>query len=250
MKLRTVIIDDEADALEAIENILINDCADIEVAAKVNDPAKALEVIDRESPDFIFLDIEMPGMNGFELLDSVEDADFDVIFVTAYDEYAIQAIKKNALDYILKPVTIGEIQEAISKVRNNIPNRVEKKKNYKDLFKDLSNTGANKVKISTVNGFELISVNDIVRIEASGSYTVVIMNNGEQIVTSKLIKEMEKILLDYNFFRSHRSHLINIRQVKRFITENDGEIIMVDNSRIPLSRRRRNEFIEAVDATI
>jgi two-component system LytT family response regulator len=250
MKLRTIIIDDEADALDAIENILVNDCVDIEVVAKVDDPVKALEIIDNESPDFIFLDIEMPGMNGFELLENVDNIDFDVIFATAYDEYALQAIKKNALDYILKPVTIDDIQAAIKKVRINRTDKIDNKDRFRDLFKDLSTVTDNKVKIATVNGFELICVHDIIRVEASGSYTVVLMKDGEQIVTSKLIKEMEKILLDYDFFRSHRSHLINIRQVKRFITENDGEIIMVDNSRIPLSRRRRNEFIEAIDATL
>lgn len=250
MQLRTIIIDNELDAIEAIENILINDCTDIEIIAKINDPRKAIDVIKQEKPDFIFLDIEMPRMNGFEMLGELKDINFEIVFVTAYNDYAIEAIKANALDYILKPVDIEELKLSISKVREKRELNLSKTNNYQNIFENINKSALRKVKITTANGFEIVDTKDVIRIEASGSYSVIILRTGEQIVVSKSIKDMDETFISFGFFRSHRSHIINMIYVKRFITENDGEIIMEDNSRVPLSRRRRTDFNQALDSVI
>lgn len=247
MKLSTIIIDDEIDAIEAIENILEIDNQEITIAAKTNNPVEALGLILKHKPDFIFLDIEMPGMNGFELLESLPEINFEVIFVTAYNEYAIEAIKKNAIDYILKPVTISEVGYAIEKVCKKISQKNNPNDNYIKLIEELKSNQTKKIKIPTANGYEFLCVDDVIRLEASGSYTVAFLSTGEQIVISKSIKEMEIIFEKYDFFRSHRSHLVNLNHIKRFITENDGEIIMSDSSKIPLSRRKKNDFTEALN---
>ena len=241
--LRTIIIDDELNATNAIENILVHDCNNVEVIAKCNDPLKAVEIIKSKKPDFIFLDIEMPEMNGFELLQALGSIDFEIIFLTAYDEYAITAIKNNALDYILKPITIDEIKAGVNKVRENI--KKTRITNYQNLIKS-ANT-QHKIKIPTSSGFEILNPKDVIHVEACGAYAIICLQSGEQLVVSKSIKEIGDLLLPHGFFRSHRSHIINMNHIRRFTTENDGEVIMNDNSRIPLSRRKRNDFMALLD---
>ncbi|MFA8450968.1 MAG: LytR/AlgR family response regulator transcription factor [Bacteroidales bacterium] len=244
-KLRTIIIDDEISATEAIENILIHDCKNVEIIAKCNSPIDAIDIIKTEKPDFIFLDIEMPEKNGFELLKSFKAIDFYVIFVTAYDEYAIHAIKNNALDYILKPIDIDEIKTAVEKVHKNI--KESKNIDYQNLLNTITHNKPHRIKIATSNGFEILNTEEIIHIEACGSYTVICLKNGEQVVVSKSIKEINDLLLPYGFYRSHRSHIINLNHIRRFTTENDGEVVMNDNSHIPLSRRKRSDFIALLD---
>ncbi len=241
MVLKTIIIDDELDAVEAIENIVLLHTNEIEVIAKTCKPFQAVELINIHQPHFIFLDIEMPGMGGFELLDCFSDINFEVIFVTAYDQYAIQAIKKNAIDYVLKPINIIEIINAINKVRNRVLNHNSSKLRYQQLVKDMSKQPFPLINIPTTNGIEFINSDNIIRIEASGSYTYLFLEKGNSEIITKSLKDAEQLFESPLFFRIHRSHIINLKKIKRYETDK-GIITMIDNSKVPISRRKKDEF--------
>jgi two-component system, LytTR family, response regulator len=249
MGLRVIIIDDEIDAIEAIEKIIETKAKEIEIVAKTDNPHKALQLILMHQPDLVFLDIEMPGMNGFELLSNLPKIDFEIVFVTAYENYAIKAIKENAIDYILKPINIAEVLNAIEKVRLKIKSLQNNSFQYEMLIGQLKKAQLKRIQIPTTNGYEFIHSDNIVRLEASGAYTYAFFIDSSKIIISKSIKEIEPSLKNMDFFRAHRSHIINLLHVKRFLTENDGEIIMVDDSRIPLSRRKRKDFIDIINQT-
>ncbi len=212
-----------------------------EVVAKTTNPVEGVSLINQYNPDVVFLDIEMPDLNGFQLLESLSNINFEVVFVTAYGQYAIEAIKKNAFDYILKPVSIPEVMNALGKVKEKLRNQQVFSTDYYKLIKDLNPNHVQRNKIPTLKGFEFINIDDLIHLEADGSYTSAFLKNNGKILISKPIKEIESLLNPTSFFRSHRSHIVNIAYIQSFSKEN-YEIAMVDNSKIPLSRRRYDAF--------
>lgn len=245
MELKVIIIDDEEDAIIALKSIIeISD--DYKIIGESTDPVKGLELILQKKPDVVFLDIEMPRMNGFQLLKSISNVDFDIIFSTAYKHYAIQAIKANALDYILKPVSIPEVLNALEKVKNRKKDSSEINAKYKKLLSDVITGNSNRIKIPTLGGFEIIDTDNITYLEADGSYTTAFLKNSSKIVISKLIIQIEPLLDKNKFFRTHRSFLVNMECVRRF--DREKNIITLENQvEVPLSRRRYNDFIDFLD---
>ncbi len=241
MVLRIIIIDDEPDAIEAIESIVEINNTEYQIVAKTTDPAKGLELILLHKPDVVFLDIEMPGMNGFQLLDKISNIDFDVIFATAYEHYAIRAIKLNALDYILKPVSITEVMNALEKAKKRKQTPQDRSVNYKNLLSDIKSPRFQRIKISTVKGFEFVVIDNIIRLEAEGSYTKMYLKDQEKILVSKPIKKMEEELSGTGFFKSHRSHVINLNHIRSYNSKK-STITMTDESIVPLSRRKQSSF--------
>lgn len=208
MELKVIIIDDEEDAIIALKSIIeIND--GYKIIGQSTDPLKGLELILQKKPDVVFLDIEMPRMNGFQLLKSISNIDFDIIFSTAYKQYAIDAIKANALDYILKPVSILEVLNALEKVKNRKKDSHEQSQKYKKLLSDVTSSKSDRIKIPTSTGFEFIDTNDVIFLEADGSYTVAHFINKEKLLISKTIKQIEPLFDQNKFFRTHRSYLVN-----------------------------------------
>lgn len=238
--MKTILIDDEKHALITLAHLL-EQIDGVEILATIQDSTKAKEIIEKEKPDLVFLDVEMPKMNGFELLEQFDQLDFKVIFTTAYDQYAIKALKMNAFDYLLKPIDLEDLEGAVRKFRENeiLTNT--------DQVAHLSkfNIGQmDKLALSTQKGLSFIKVNQIMYFSASGTYTYVFMDSGEKHLVSKPLSIFEDVFLDDDtFFRAHKSNLINLRFVKEYIRGEGGDIVMQDNTHISLSRNKKQEFL-------
>jgi len=243
--LKAVIIDDEADAVNSIELIINEYCNNVMVVGKAYSASEGKEVIISKSPDIVFLDIEMPRGNGFDMLEMIPDRDFQVIFITAYNNWAIKAFKYNAIDYILKPIDIDDFIRAVDKAeKSKSSNKNIDVDRYKELLSNISNKTLNKIAISTSEGIEYIEIEKIIRFEGDGSYSKVFIVDQTYILVSKNLKEFQELLEDNDFFRTHNSHLINLAFVKKYVMKDGGHIEMKDNSIVPISRRKKEAFID------
>lgn len=243
-KLATVIIDDEADAVDFIASIIGEYCPTLEVAGKAYNVKEGIELINEKKPGLVFLDVEMPNGSGFDLLAHFPEKKFDVIFITAFNHYAIKAIKFSAIDYILKPINIKEFIESVNKVvEKRSSATITSNENFETLLENIRTTLPTRLVIPTSDGKEYLNPKDIIRIEADRSYSWFFINDKRKILVSKHLKEFQEMLNDRNFFRPHNSHLINLHFVKKFIRLDGGYIEMVDGSKIPISRNRKDLFL-------
>jgi two-component system, LytTR family, response regulator len=243
-KLKTIIIDDEKNAVDFIFSIIEEYCHGLEVIGKAFNMSEGVEKIKELKPDLIFLDVEMPNGTGFDLLEHFPEKDFDVVFITAFNHYAIKAIKFSAVDYILKPINIGELIEAVNKV---IQKRSEstsgKNESFKMLIENLKSSYPSRLAIPTADGMEYLNPKDILRIEADRSYSWFFLAGNRKILVSKHLKEFQDLLSDRYFFRPHNSHLINLKYVKKYVRKDGGYIEMQDGTDIPVSRNRKELFL-------
>jgi len=243
-KLKIVIIDDEVNAVDFISSVISEYCPELEVAGKANDVTEGVKKIQELKPDLIFLDVEMPNGTGFDLLSEFPEKNFDVIFITAFNHYAIKAIKFSAVDYILKPINISEFIEAVNKVvqkRSNPPMNVNE--NFRILMENLKTATPSRLAIPTSDGMEYLNPKDIIRIEADRSYSWFYLTGNRKILVSKHLKEFQDLLGDRNFFRSHNSFLINLKFVHKYVRKEGGYIEMQDGSQIPVSRNKKDLFL-------
>lgn len=239
-KYRAVIIDDEEDSRSNTRNMLQNYCPEIEIAGEAASGPDGKLKIQELKPHVVFLDINMPGMNGFEMLEGIYNRDFCVIFLTAYSEHGITAVKAGATDYLLKPLMLSELQSAIHKVVQHYehtkgPSAAAKPEQDKNL-----------VLINHSKGFTLVDFKDIVWLEASDNYTNLFLNGQKKIVASKTLKEFEMILPTSEFFRIHRSALINVNFVKEYSNNEGGEVILSDGTHVQVSKARIQEFSDFI----
>jgi len=242
--LRAVIVDDEQDAVNFIESIAKEYCPNIEIVGKAHSAIEGIEVITKEKPDLVFLDVEMPHGSGFDLLAGFPEKDFDVIFITAFNHYAIKAIKFSAVDYILKPININEFIEAVKRVEATRGEKKHRNMNFSALFENLQSSMPSKLAIPTSNGMEYLNTKEIIRIEADRSYSWFFMKDEKKHLVSRNLKEYQELLSDRNFFRTHNSHLINLEHVKKYIRHEGGYIEMTDGSTVPISRGKKDLFLE------
>lgn len=242
--LRTIIIDDEKKAIKSIELIANEHCPNISIVGKATSAIEGIKEIQSKKPDIIFLDIEMPHGSGFDLLESIPERDFDVIFVTAYNNYAIKAFKFSAVDYILKPIDIQELINAVKKVEDSRNKLKKTYHNYNVLLENIKSTVPSKLAIPTTDGLEYINTEDIIRIEADRSYSNIFLKNGKKIMVSRSLIVFQDMLDDNKFFRTHKSHLINLNHVKKYFRFDGGYIEMIDNSKVSVSRRKKDDFIQ------
>ncbi len=241
--LKVAIIDDEPDAINFIASIIKEYCPELEIVGTANSAAEGTKVIKNTNPDLVFLDVEMPHGNGFDLLANFPGKFFEVIFITAYNHYAIKAIKFSAVDYILKPVNINEFIDAVKKV---LEKRIKKENlnlNYYTLLENLKTTLPSKLAIPTSDGMEYLNTAEIIRIEADRSYSWFYLEEGKKYLVSRNLKEYQELLNDRNFFRTHNSHLINLDHVKKYIRQEGGYVIMDDGSNVPISRSKKDLFL-------
>ena len=243
--IRTVLVDDEREGLDVLEYDLGKLDLDILIVGKFDAPREALEFLRNNTIDVLLLDIEMPWMSGFELLDQLGDVPFKVIFVTAYDQYAVQAFRYYAIDYLLKPVTREQLKEAVTRVVSG-PSGGRDSAHFKELMAmiDRSQNQFKRFVVPTLEGYELIEIADIIRCQADNNYVNVFLADGSRILMSRSLKYVQGILEDHDFFRTHQSHLINLQHVKRYIKTDGGQIIMSDNSTVGLSRGKKDEFVQ------
>jgi two-component system LytT family response regulator len=242
MRIKTVVIDDEPDAVNFIRSIIEDHCPELEVTGFAHSADEGEAVIRRSKPALVFLDVEMPMGNGFDLLTRFPKKEFEVIFVTAFDHYAIRAIKFSAVDYILKPIRIREFTESVNKYLLSCSNGSHNVPSYDLLLENLHAPMPLKLAISAFGGVEYLTITDILRIESDGSYSNFFMKNGKKIMVSRNLKEYHELLSNHSFFRAHHSHLINLMYVKRFMRL-EGIIELDDGSRVPVSRSKKALFL-------
>jgi len=238
-----LIVEDEPGNVRMLKKLLETYCPQINVLGEAGSVDTAFELIKTTKPELVFLDIEMPGGNAFTLLDKLKPLNFEVIFVSAYDNYTLKAIKYSALDYILKPVNIEELINAVNKVSEKI-NSLQFQQRIESLMSNLntSKKSLQSLAVPANFGYEFIVVNNIIRCESSGKYTYFYVNDGRKIISVKNLKEYEDLLSPDIFFRIHHSHLININFIKRYHKGN-GIIEMEDGIKIPIASRRKKEFL-------
>lgn len=241
-KYRAVIIDDEEDSRSNTRNMIQNYCEEIEIVGEADNGPEGKKKIQELKPQVVFLDINMPGMNGFQMLEGIYNRDFCVIFLTAYSEHGITAVKAGAIDYLLKPLMLSELQGAVKKVVQYY----ESKSTGPASPKPEDNK--NLVLINHSKGFTLVDFKDIIWLEASDNYTNLFLNGQKKIVASKTLKEFESILPDVDFFRVHRSALINIHYIKEYTNNEGGEVILSDGTHVQVSKARSVEFADFIKA--
>ena len=239
--MNCIVIDDELHCIKTLSNLLDTNFPEVNILATCNDSTMAMELILHHKPDFIFLDIEMPLLNGFDLLSKFEHLDFDVIFTTAYDSYAIKAIKFSALDYLLKPVSKEELTFAIEKVVSKVSSISKEQVQIASAInnKQLPDT----IALPTFEGLTFTSVNDIVYCSADSNYTRMCMLDNSEILLSKTLRDVDELLNGYHFFRIHHSSLINLKQVKKYIRGEGGEVIMSNGKSLMVARTRKADFL-------
>lgn len=244
---KAIIVEDEFHSREFLKNIVSTYCPELAIVALAGSVEEGVAAIKQHQPDIIFLDIEMQTGTGFHLLQQFPQPAFEVIFTTAYDHYAIRAIKFSAVDYLLKPIDIEELQQSVAKV-------IEKKKDktgqlaLQMLLKNLQSpqTMEQSITLSTSDGLEFIPLQQIIRIEASGPYSHFYLKEKKKIIVSRNLKEYEMLLTDHGFFRVHNSHIINMNEVKRMIKTDGGYAVMSDDSNITISPKKKEEFFQVL----
>jgi two-component system, LytTR family, response regulator len=241
--MKALIVDDEEHCITTLKWTLKEYCKEVEVLATASNGNEAITLIKQLKPDLIFLDVEMPNVNGIDMLQHFDSINFDVIFTTAYDQYAVRAIKLNALDYLLKPIDKDELILAIEKVK--IKQTQISKSQVEALHEVHKTRVANKIALSTSAGLQFVNLDNLVRIEGEGNYCNFVLNDKKKILLSKKLGDAEDILKDNtNFFRAHKSHIINLKFVEKYIRGEGGEIVMEDGTSIALSRNKKEEFLE------
>jgi two-component system, LytTR family, response regulator len=244
--IKAVIIDDEKDSIVTLKWKLENYCPDVMVVASFDNPAEGVNYLKQNPPNLLFLDIEMPMLTGFDVLEELgHDISFDVIFTTAYDNFGIQAVKFSALDYLLKPAQNKELKEAIDKHLKKAHQKIPPVQ----IEALLSNVQAErkgkrgKIALASKESIEFVDPQEIIVCEANSNYTNVYLSEGRKRVISKTLKEFEDMLIPFNFFRPHNSHLINLDLVKEFIRGDGGYLVMENKMRIPVSKNRKEELM-------
>jgi two-component system, LytTR family, response regulator len=239
--VKVIIIDDEKHCIETLQHHLLK-IKDVEIVAMTQHSTDAKKLIQLHLPHLIFLDIEMPLLTGFDLLQQVDEINFKIVFTTAYDQYAIKALKLNALDYLLKPISKKDIEGVIEKYKNNdIINSTEQ---INHLHQFINGKMQDTIALSTLEGLQFIKLDDIMYLDANNGYTNIILCNQSKLLASKNMSTFEDVF-DGNpiFFRAHKSNIINLKFIKQYIRGEGGEIIMQDNTSIALSRNKKQEFL-------
>ena len=240
--ITAIIVDDEISNIKGLQKKMNTLFPEIEIIATHQNPEEAILSIEKKQPDILFLDVEMPRIDGFELLSKLRNINFQVIFVTAFSEYAIEAFKKCAIGYILKPIDDDDLIESVNKAKENIELKLENTKNVHLLqFLSETNGNSNKLIIPTIKGVSFIPQNEVVHIEGFEGYTKIHLTDNSEIVSSYNIGKYEKMMSNL-FYKCHKSHIINLEKVRHF--ENEGYIILDTKKRVPVSKTKRKEFID------
>jgi two-component system LytT family response regulator len=243
--IKAIIIDDEHDGREALRIAVERYFPDINVKRICESPDQGIEAIKTIKPDLVFLDVQMPHLSGFDLLKRVSPFDFEVIFVTAHDQYAIKAIRFSALDYLLKPVDIDDLRAAIQKVKERLEHK-NTSQQYQSVLHNAQQNGGkiDRLAVPTQDGIEFFHTADIVYCEAQGSYTNILLKGKTKALVSRNLKDFENLLSDSGFCRVHHSFLINMSHVRKYIKGEGGYVVMTDDHYVDVSRRKKDEFLK------
>lgn len=239
--MTSIIVDDELNNIEVLQQYLHEHLPDVQVLAHAQSVDEAKKLIQRHQPDLLFLDIQMPNKNGFDLLKELPHIDFEVIFITAFDQYGIQAIKFSALDYLLKPLDVTELIPAVHKAERRITSK-KYNKGIDNLLENIKQTAPvddPRIALPTLQETHYVNISKIVRCQAEDNYTHIWLDNGAPVLVSKTLKVFVELLSPHHFIRTHQSHLVNKKYIKSFLKEDGGVLLMLDNTRVPISRQRK-----------
>jgi two-component system LytT family response regulator len=244
MNLKAVIVDDEQNNIDNLSILLQQHCPEIELIGNALNALEGEQIILQQKPDLVFLDIQMPVLNGFDLLAKFKQPQFEVIFVTAFDKYGIQAVKFAALDYLLKPINISELKSAVGRaiVKCGSKQQNLQLENLMRLLKNSQHKEEHRIALSDAKETRFVKTTEIIRCESNNNYTVFFLANGEKFTTSKPIYEYEEMLQDYGFIKCHQSHLVNKKYIRSWVKEDGGYLLLEDKSQIPVSRQKRDQI--------
>lgn len=244
--IKAVIVDDESRAVESLKWEISRFCQDISVVESFTDPQEAVSGINYLKPDCVFLDIEMPQLDGFQLLERLNFRNFDLIFTTAYDSYALKAFKEDAIDYLLKPIDSDDLMKAVAKIKSNKASNSlgSEVKKALDLLQHQRRT---KIALSFVDKTTFVPIDDILYCKSDGNYTHIFMKDQKKEVLSKKIKEVEAMIGSRNFYRTHNSYLVNLACVQEFIKSDGQYLVLNDGSHIPISRSRKSDLLQLLN---
>lgn len=240
MRIKSIIVDDEKHGRENLAGILKQHCPEVDVLGDANSVESAISIIREHHPDLVFLDIEMPKANGFQLLEYFKDFNFEVIFVTAYGNYAIKAIRFSATDYILKPINYNELKTAVAKVAERIRHKQENLR-MKQLVYNLSQPGNPRIGLPTGDRIEFVEVNKIIRCQGEGNYSHIYFEENKHLLVAKTLVEFEDLLHEYSFVRVHKTHLVNLKHVIAYLKPDGGILQLSNGDKVAVSRRRKEE---------
>ncbi len=243
--IKAIIIEDEQRSAKLLANLLEQYCPEVEVLGSASTVAEGFQLIKKCIPDVIFLDIEMQKETGFDLLNKFEEIKFEIVFTTAFENYALKAIKFCAIDYLLKPIDVDELKAAVEKVvRNHQKNQLNKK--LEAFIQNMQNThpGQFQIALPSTEGLSIVRVSDILYLKSDRQYTVLYLKSGDTIMTSKNMGEYEELLLEHNFFRAHHSSLLNLGEVKKYIRGDGGCALMSNGEQIDISKRKKEAFLK------
>lgn len=243
--MKAIIIDDEEYVRETLKEMISFHCPEITSLCTADGVKSGLETIAKENPDIIFLDVRMEDGTGFDLLRSIPDITFHIVFITAHEEYAIKALKFSALDYLLKPVDIDELSETVKKAKDLIQKDQVRLKIESFLINQESKD--KRIVLKTAEAIHIVNVQDIIRCESDSNYTNFYISGDKKLIVSKTLKEYEELLSDYGFVRSHQSHLVNLNFVEKFDKRDGGMLVLKDNQQVPVSTRKREELLQMFD---
>lgn len=244
--LKAILVDDEQNSLQNLQQKILEFCPSIKVIATSQKPEEAISLIRHYNPDVIFLDIEMPRISGFRMLEELHDINTEIIFTTAYNHYAIDAIRISAFDYLVKPIAVEELQNAINRLMIQHRKHTQEKLNVLKKSLQENKSQQDSIAIPTNEGMEFISIKNIVRIESSSNYSKLHFTDGHTMLVTRLLKDFEEMLLPYRFYRVHHSHVINLSYIKKYIRGEGGQIVMQNGDVIDVARRKKDEFLKLI----
>ncbi len=245
-KIKAIIIDDELSSLQNLQQKLTAFCPEVTIAATAQKPEEAIQLVRQHKPDVIFLDIEMPKMSGFRMLDEIGVYDFEIIFTTAYNHYAIDAIRISAFDYLMKPIAIADLQQAVQRLLIVSHKQTKEKIDILKTSLQDKKSQEDKIAIPTFEGIEFIPIKNILHIESNSNYSKIYFTENKTLTVTKLLKDFEDMLLPYRFYRIHHSHLINLNYIQKYVKADGGQVIMQDGTVIDVARRKKEEFLKMI----
>ena len=240
--IKAIIVDDEPYCCEALATLLERYCPEVKVADICHSGEAALSAIKEQKPQLLFLDIEMPQMNGFELLEKLPEINFELIFTTSYDQYAIRAIRFSALDYLLKPVDREELQKAVQKTITRLSSPLPQQLEILLQKINHSSVAVQKIALPTMEGLQMVALDTIISCSSDSNYTVFFLKNKQKIIVSRTLKDVEEMLNEHSFFRVHHSYIVNMNEINKYIKGEGGYLIMSDGSSVDVSRSKK-EFL-------
>lgn len=244
---RVIILEDEKHQQETLYRLLADNCPDLDVVATVSSVPEASRVLENIKPDLVFMDVMLPPQTSFDLLNSLKKINFDIIFTTSFEEFAVKAFRLSAVDYLIKPIVKDELQSAVEKFREKRM-VTDTSIHIRTLLENVNATKGDHTNIAlpTMTGYLFVRVKDIVRCESDNTYTTFYLIDKRKIIVSKTLKECEQMLTDFHFYRTHNSHLINMQYIAEYVKGEGGIVKMKDGSQVDVSRRRKEEFIQVL----